>query len=82
MDPHEVHQREFLYLQPNSLKKFFIIDEDTTEKHYVDCSAAFFNELDYHGADGVPRLTYSVRIDGVFTPEFREAITGDANARY
>lgn len=82
MDPHEIHQREFLYLQPNGLKKFFIIDDETQEKHYVNCSSAFFNELDYHGADGVPRLTYSVRVDGVFKPEFRQAITGDVNARY
>ena len=46
------HNNEFIWLNPSSVKKnFFIYDEDADIKHYVNTSAAFFNDLDMHGGD-------------------------------
>ena len=81
-DPATLHQNEFLFLQCRQDKKFFIIDETTKEKYYTQGHCVFFNEIDYHGADAVQRMTWSVRVDGVFTPEFRKLITGSEDSMY
>ena len=81
-DPKELHRNEFLYLQCRQDKQFFIIDEVTKEKYYTQGHSIFFNEIDYHGADPVQRMTWSVRVDGVFTPEFRKLITGSEDSMY
>jgi hypothetical protein len=68
------HRSEFLWLNPTGLKQFYIYDEDTTVKHTVDTRAAFFNDLDMHGGESNPQMTWSLRIDGVFTQEFRSKL--------
>ena len=40
--------------------------------------AYWFNDHDYHGVLPDPFFRYSIRVDGVFTREFRAALT----ARY
>jgi hypothetical protein len=65
-------QSEFLYLNPFLNKKFFIWDEKNKIKHYVKATTSTFNDFDYHGTDAQPIFSYSVRIDGTFTPEWKE----------
>ncbi len=68
------HKSEFLWLNPGGTKKFFIYDETTDSRHYVDSTAAFFNDLDMHGGDPTEYASWSLRIDGRFSAEFREKI--------
>lgn len=71
------HSNEFIWLNPGSTKKFFIYDEETDGRHYVDTPAAFFNDLDMHGGDPTGHASWSLRIDGYFSKEFRKKIGVD-----
>jgi hypothetical protein len=66
--------KEFVWISLKKDKGFFIYDEATKTKHKVTSRAAWFHSLDFHGADPCRRQTWSLRIDGKFTPEFREKI--------
>lgn len=65
------HKNEFLWINPTGKKSFFIYNEDTGKKIYVDSKVAFFNDLDMHGGDSNSSMTWSLRIDGIFTEEFK-----------
>jgi hypothetical protein len=65
------HNNEFIWFNPTGAKSFYIWDEVSKEKNYVKSKAAFFNDLDLHGGDKNPKQTWTLRIDGVFTEEFR-----------
>ena len=56
------------------LKTFYVYDEATKEKHYVNAPAAFFNDLDMHGGEVSQSMNWSLRIDGVFSEEFRKKL--------
>lgn len=68
------HRNEFIWLNPVEKKKFYVLDEKSNTRHYVDSPAVFFNDLDMHGGDSADSMTWSLRIDGVFTEKFREKI--------
>jgi hypothetical protein len=70
------HSHEFLWIRPteSDAKSFYVLDEATGERHYVKGNAAWFNSFDIHGAHAGPTMTWSLRVDGVFTPEFRDAL--------
>jgi hypothetical protein len=68
------HKNEFLWLNPTGIKKFYVYDEATQERHDVNSPAIFFNDLDMHGGDTNECMTWSLRIDGMFTDEFRQRI--------
>lgn len=68
------HRDEFVWINPTGKKKFWLLDPDTNEKTYVKSTAAFFNSLDWHGGDAIPNYTYSLRIDGKFTDQFRQQV--------
>lgn len=71
------HRNEFLWINPTGIKSFFIYNENTTERHYVTSKAVFFNDLDMHGGDKNDIMTWTLRIDGVFTEEFRKLLKID-----
>lgn len=66
------HNNEFVWLNPMGKKKFYVFDEDTHTRHYVDSPAVFFNDLDMHGGDATGSMTWSLRIDGKFSTEFKK----------
>jgi hypothetical protein len=68
------HKNDFLWINPTALKKFYVYDEDTNTRHDVLSKAAFFNDLDMHGGDVTSQMTWSLRIDGVFTQQFKEKL--------
>jgi hypothetical protein len=76
------HNNEFLWLNPTRSKKFFIYDEDTGDRHHVDTGAAFFNDLDMHGGEVGESMSWSLRIDGKFSKEFKRKIGIDHLDRY
>lgn len=71
------HKNEFLWLNPGRTKKFFVYDENEDKRHYVETSAAFFNDLDMHGGDPTDHASWSLRIDGEFTDDFRKKLKID-----
>lgn len=51
-------------------KRLFLWDEAKREKTRVTGHAYWFNDFDYHGVEADPFFRYSIRIDGVFEPDF------------
>ena len=66
---------EFLWFRTNLKKPFFMLNQKTGEKRYVDTYTAWFDSVNqYHGSDGVEGLSFSIRVDGKFTDQFRAGI--------
>jgi hypothetical protein len=65
---------EFVHLRQTLNRPFYVRDQETLEKTYIDSKVAYWNDQDFHGGDPVLIPTYSFRIDGVFTEEFRNKI--------
>jgi hypothetical protein len=65
---------EFIHVRPNLDRPFYLRDLETAEKVYIDTEIAYLNDKDYHGGDPVLVPTYSFRVDGIFTEEFRNKI--------
>ncbi len=66
---------EFIWFRTNTGKPFYMLNPDTGEKSYVRSSSAWFDTVNqYHGADACGGLSFSIRVDGVFTDAFRAQI--------
>lgn len=68
------HRHEFIHIRPNLDKPFYLWDPATGEKITMASRASFFNDQDWHAGGRTNKQTYSIRIDGVFTDEFRKII--------
>lgn len=77
---HRDHERidlchEFVWFRTNFAKPFFMLDPETGEKLYVGSHSAWFDTVNqYHGADAACGLSFSIRVDGRFSDEFRRQI--------
>ena len=66
---------EFIWFRTNFSKPFYMLNPDTGEKLYVGSHSAWFDTVNqYHGADASGGLSFSIRVDGIFTDEFRNRI--------
>jgi hypothetical protein len=66
---------EFIWFRTNFAKPFYMLNPETGEKLYVTSHSAWFDTVNqYHGADANGGLSISIRVDGVFTDEFRGQI--------
>jgi hypothetical protein len=66
---------EFIWFRTNLSKPFYVMNNETGEKKYVESYSAWFDTVNqYHGSEAAEGLTFSIRVDGVFTDEFREHI--------
>lgn len=66
---------EFVWFRTNFDKPFYMLDHRTGEKQYVTSYSAWFDSVNqYHGADAADGLSFSIRVDGKFTEEFRKKI--------
>jgi hypothetical protein len=66
---------EFIWFRPNLKKRFYMLNNETGQKEYVESYTAWFDTVNqYHGCDSGKGLTYSIRVDGKFTDEFRQKI--------
>ena len=73
---------EFVWFRTSFNKPFYMLNPETGEKLYVASHAAWFDTVNqYHGADASGGLSFSIRIDGVFTDEFRSRIPFPARGR-
>ena len=66
---------EFIWFRTNRRKPLYMLNPSTREKKYVASYSAWFDSVNqYHGCDAVEGLSFSIRIDGRFTDEFRKMI--------
>ena len=68
----------FITICPAGDKRLFLWDEDTKQKTPVVGRAYWFNDHDYHGVDADPFFRYSIRVDGVFRPDFLEMLRNES----
>jgi len=68
------HRHEFIHLRTSLDKPFYIWDPEDDAKLLVNSHATFFNDQDWHAGGRTNQQTYSIRIDGVFSDEFRQRI--------
>jgi len=64
----------FLTICPAGGKRLYVLDESTGVRTAVEGRVVWFNDHDYHGVHADPFFRYSVRVDGPFTPEFRDVL--------
>jgi hypothetical protein len=66
---------EFVWFRTNLKKPFYVLNECTGEKKYVESYSAWFDSVNqFHGSDGCDGLSFSIRVDGEFTDDFRALI--------
>lgn len=66
---------EFIWFRTNLSKPFYMLNPETGERAYVAGHAAWFDTVNqFHGADSSGGLSFSIRVDGVFSEEFRSQI--------
>ncbi len=66
---------EFIWLRTNLGKPFYMLDPGTGERLDVGGHAAWFDTVNqFHGADATGELSFSIRVDGVFSDAFRARI--------
>ena len=68
------HRNEFIHIRPNTKKAFYLWDPETKDKTYLNTRAAWWNDIDWHGGEQIMEQSYSLRIDGKFTDEFRKKL--------
>ena len=55
-------------------KRFYLTTPDGSSEVLVDAPVYWFNDMDWHSVRADPFFRYSVRVDGVFEPDFLEQI--------
>ena len=85
--PHRDHVEsevcnEFIWMRTNFDKIFYLLNPATGEALTVDSHTAWFDTVNqYHGAEPRDGLTFSIRVDGVFSDAFRRQIPFPATNR-
>jgi hypothetical protein len=66
---------EFIWFRTNLGKPFYMLNENTGEKLYVESHSAWFDSVNqFHGGDETGELAISIRVDGVFSDDFKAQI--------
>jgi hypothetical protein len=66
---------EFIWFRTNLTKPFYMLNPKTGVKRYVESYSAWFDSVNqFHGADPHEGMSFSIRVDGTFTDEFRKLI--------
>ena len=66
---------EFIWFRTNLSKPLYMLNHESGEKLSVSSHSAWFDTVNqFHGADAADGLTFSIRVDGRFTDEFRSKI--------
>lgn len=66
---------EFVWFRTNLNKPFYMLNHQTKEKQYVESYSAWFDTVNqFHGTDPQEGLSFSIRVDGLFTDEFKKRI--------
>lgn len=73
-DSNQPCDAEFIWFRTNMDKRFFIIDDATEERHYLEGNTALFNTADYHGTEVAEKLAFSIRVDGYLSDWVKQQI--------
>jgi hypothetical protein len=66
---------DFIWFRTNLRKRFYMYNQSTQEKLYVESYSAWFDTVNqFHGSDAGTGLTFSIRVDGIFNEGFRKQI--------
>lgn len=66
---------DFVWFRTNLRKPFYMLNHHTGEKLYVESYSAWFDTVNqFHGSDSQQGLSFSIRVDGHFTDDFRKQI--------
>jgi hypothetical protein len=66
---------EFIWFRSNRVKPFYVMNHKTGQREDVQSYSAWFDTCNqFHGADGYPGLSFSLRVDGQFSDELRKQI--------
>ncbi|CAN5808685.1 hypothetical protein BH20VER1_BH20VER1_02080 [soil metagenome] len=66
---------EFIWFRTNLRKPFYMLNENTGEKRFVESHSAWFDSVNqFHGGDATGELAISIRVDGIFNDDFRAQI--------
>ena len=68
-------KHEFIWFRTNLDKPFYLQDSKSKKKGYVKSYSAWFDTVNqFHGSDRSGALAISIRVDGIFSDEFRAQI--------
>jgi hypothetical protein len=80
LDPERCH--EFIWLRTNFNKSLYMLDPRSGRKLPVETYSAWFDSVNqYHGADASEGLSFSIRVDGIFSDELRAQIPFSQSSR-
>lgn len=66
---------DFIWFRTNLKKPFYMLNHRTGEKKYVESYSAWFDSVNqFHGSDAQEGLSFSIRVDGIFTDAFKKRI--------
>ena len=66
---------DFVWFRTNLKKPFYMLNHKTGERRYVESYSAWFDTVNqFHGVDAQEGLSFSIRVDGVFSDEFKARI--------
>ena len=66
---------DFIWFRTSLTKPFYVLNHETGEKLYIESYSAWFDTVNqYHGSDPCKGLGISIRVDGVFTDDFKARI--------
>lgn len=65
---------EFIHIKTDLKRAFYIIDPRTHERVYMNTRVAWWDETDWHGGEPINRPTYTLRINGQFSKNFKQKI--------
>ncbi|HYN86451.1 MAG TPA: hypothetical protein VER32_14470 [Pyrinomonadaceae bacterium] len=78
LDADVCHQ--FVWFRTNLTKPFYVLNHRTGEKRYVESYSAWFDTVNqFHGSDAREGLSFSIRVDGVFTDDFLRRVPAPAS---
>jgi hypothetical protein len=76
----ETPAEHFITLCPRGDKRLFLWDESKRQRQLVRGRAYWFDDRNYHGVAPDPFFRYSIRVDGVFRPEFLARLEAEVAA--
>ena len=65
-------KEEFIWLGFSPHKHLYIFDPESQTKVYATGIANYFNTANWHGSDPVKQCCYSIRVDGIFSDQFKQ----------
>lgn len=65
---------DFIYIRPNLEKPVYIWNPITKTKTYVNSRAVSWDANSWIGAEQINSQTYALRLEGIYTEEFRQKI--------